>query len=66
MATGQVIEFASEKLRKLCEEICREHGYDMLSHQFHIFGLSPQAKAEAAKGGAAATRPGQRPISTSR
>jgi Fur family ferric uptake transcriptional regulator len=66
VATGRVIELVSEKLRKLCEEICRQHGYDLLSHQFHIFGLSPEARAEAAKsGGAAQTRPGQPPISTS-
>src|SRR5450755_3801188 len=36
--TGRVIEFNSEKLKKLRDEICREHGYDPLSHQFHIFG----------------------------
>ena len=42
--TGKVIEFNSEKLRKLRDEICREHGFDPLSHKFHIFGLSPEAK----------------------
>lgn len=42
--TGRVIEFNSEKLRKLQDEICREHGFEPLSHQFHIFGLSPEAK----------------------
>ncbi|HEY0010082.1 MAG TPA: transcriptional repressor [Tepidisphaeraceae bacterium] len=46
--TGEVIEFDSEKLRTLRDEICREHGYEPLSHQFHIFGLS--AKARAKKG----------------
>src|SRR5687768_8100381 len=46
MATGKVIEFSSEKLRKLRDEICREHGFDPVSHQFHIFGLSPEGKAE--------------------
>jgi Fur family ferric uptake transcriptional regulator len=46
VATGRVIEFSSEKLRKLRDEICREHGFDPVSHQFHIFGLSPEAKAE--------------------
>jgi Fur family ferric uptake transcriptional regulator len=67
VATGRVIEFVSEKLRKLCEEICRQHGYDLLSHQYHIFGLSPEAKAEAEKSRAGGpTRPGQPPISTSR
>jgi len=38
--TGKVVEFNSEKLRALRDEICREHGFKPLSHQFHIFGLS--------------------------
>lgn len=37
--TGRVIEFSSEKLRRLRDEICREHGFEPLSHQFHIFGV---------------------------
>jgi Fur family ferric uptake transcriptional regulator len=40
VATGKVVEFSSEKLRALRDEICREHGFEPLSHQFHIFGLS--------------------------
>lgn len=39
--TGKVIEFNSERLRKLRDEICREHGFKPLSHQFHIFGVGP-------------------------
>jgi len=67
VATGQVIEFVSEKLRKLCEEICRQHGYELLSHQFHIFGLSPEARKLAEKSGAEKpTRAGAPPLSTSR
>lgn len=42
--TGQVIEFSSEKLRQLRDEICRAHGFDPISHQFHIFGIAPKAK----------------------
>ncbi len=38
--TGKVVEFSSEKLKTLRDEICREHGFEPLSHQFHIFGLS--------------------------
>jgi Fur family ferric uptake transcriptional regulator len=45
--TGEVIEFNSEKLKRLRDEICKEHGYEPLSHQFHIFGLSPKARAKA-------------------
>ena len=47
VATGRVIEFNSEKLKRLREEICREHGFSVLSHQFHIFGLSPEAQQAA-------------------
>jgi len=39
--TGKVVEFNSEKLKKLRDEICRQHGFDPLSHQFHIYGISP-------------------------
>jgi Fur family ferric uptake transcriptional regulator len=46
VATGRVIEFSSEKLRKLRDEICKEHGFDPISHQFHIFGVSPEGKAQ--------------------
>lgn len=54
VATGKVIEFNSDKLRALRDEICREHGFSVLSHQFHIFGLSPEAqRAEKEAGGEA-------------
>src|SRR4051812_44130246 len=46
VASGRVIEFSSEKLRKLRDEICREHGFDPIGHQFHVFGLSPEGKAQ--------------------
>jgi Fur family transcriptional regulator, ferric uptake regulator len=44
VATGKVIEFSSDKVRRLCEEICLEHGFDPLSHQLHIYGTSPEAR----------------------
>jgi Fur family ferric uptake transcriptional regulator len=43
--TGKVVEFSSEKLKALRDEICREHGFEPLSHQFHIFGISKREKA---------------------
>ena len=46
LATGRVIEFSSDKLRRLRDEICREHGFSPLSHQFHIFALCPEAQAQ--------------------
>lgn len=39
--TGRVIPFRSEKLRELIGEICQQHGYEPISHQFHVFGVSP-------------------------
>src|SRR5688572_7724657 len=45
VASGKVIEFSSERLRKLRDEICQEHGFEPVSHQFHIFGLSPEGHA---------------------
>ena len=44
VSTGKVIEFSSEKLRALRDEICQQHGFSPISHQFHIFGLSPEAQ----------------------
>jgi Fur family transcriptional regulator, ferric uptake regulator len=49
--TGRVVEFNSEKLRQLRDEICGQHGFEALSHQFHIFGLSPEAKRNKSGGG---------------
>jgi Fur family ferric uptake transcriptional regulator len=44
--TGRVVEFSSDKLRQLRDEICREHGFEPLSHQFHIYGVSGSAGKE--------------------
>jgi Fur family ferric uptake transcriptional regulator len=44
METGRVIEFNSDRLRQLRDEICREHGFEPVSHQFHIFGVSQGGK----------------------
>jgi Fur family ferric uptake transcriptional regulator len=44
VSTGRVIEFSSEKMRKIRDEICREHGFEPISHQFHIFGNSNSQK----------------------
>ena len=44
VATGKVIEFSSDKLRGLRDEICRQHGYEAMSHRFQIFGLSPEGR----------------------
>jgi Fur family ferric uptake transcriptional regulator len=49
METGEVVNFSSEKLRDLRDEICRQHGYEPVSHQFHIFGISPKASESKRK-----------------
>jgi Fur family ferric uptake transcriptional regulator len=50
VATGRVIEFSSDKVRRLRDEICREHGFEPLSHQLHIYGMSPEAGVKGGKG----------------
>jgi Fur family ferric uptake transcriptional regulator len=42
--TGRVVEFHSDKLRQLRDEICRQHGFEPISHRFHVFGVSPREK----------------------
>src|SRR3982751_3694053 len=44
VATGKVIEFNSDKLKQLRDEICRQHGFQPLSHRFQILGVSPEAQ----------------------
>jgi Fur family ferric uptake transcriptional regulator len=46
VATGQVIEFSSQRMKQLRDEICREHGFDPVSHQLHIYGVSPQGRGQ--------------------
>ena len=48
--TGKVIEFSSEKLKKLRDEICAQHGFEPMSHQFHIFGISSHSKSNGRNG----------------
>ena len=35
--TGKVIEFSSQRLKQLRDEIAAEHGLQAISHQFHVF-----------------------------
>jgi Fur family ferric uptake transcriptional regulator len=42
--TGRVIEFRSEKLQLLRDEICRQHGFSPLRHQFHVFGVATKPR----------------------
>ncbi len=43
-ASGKVVEIQSQRVRELRDEICREMGYQPLSHRLLIFGLSPEAQ----------------------
>jgi Fur family ferric uptake transcriptional regulator len=45
--TGKVIEFTDEKLVKLREEICKEHGWEPVAHRFQIYAVSPQGAGES-------------------
>jgi len=65
VTTGKVIEFSSDKLKKLRDEICAQHGFEPLSHQFHIFGLSPEAKANGTRTESSGAAPRRGRISTS-
>lgn len=47
--TGRVVEFNSDKLRALRDEVCRQHGFEPLSHQFHIFGVCAEGTAKRAR-----------------
>lgn len=44
--TGRVIEFNSPRLRALCEEIGRELGFEVVSHQLQIYGMRAQPAGE--------------------
>lgn len=43
--TNQIIEFAAAELTKLRDKLCKEHGFEPVSHRFVIYGISPEAKA---------------------
>ena len=38
MDTGEVVEFRSEKIERLQEEIARELGYDIVFHRLELYG----------------------------
>lgn len=50
--TGKVIEIPSPWLEPVVARICREHGFEPVSHRFVIYGVSPEArKGEEAEPG---------------
>ena len=44
LETNQIIEFPTEELDALMNKICKEHGYEPLSHRFVVYGSSPAAQ----------------------
>jgi Fur family ferric uptake transcriptional regulator len=44
LETNQIIEFPTEELDALMKKVCKEHGYEPLSHRFVIYGSSPAAQ----------------------
>jgi Fur family transcriptional regulator, ferric uptake regulator len=48
--TGKVIEFNSDKLKQVRDEICEQQGFEPLSHRFQIFGVSPEGKKKKLRG----------------
>jgi Fur family transcriptional regulator, ferric uptake regulator len=44
VVTGRVLEFSSDRMKQLRDEICREHGFDPVSHQLHIYGVSEEGR----------------------
>jgi Fur family ferric uptake transcriptional regulator len=52
ITTGRVVELSSARLKKLRDDICLEHGYQPISHQFHIFAISPEGQKESARASA--------------
>jgi Fur family ferric uptake transcriptional regulator len=47
--TGKIIEFHSDEIEKLQEEIARQHGFRIIFHDHRIFGLSKEAQAAEAQ-----------------
>lgn len=46
MDTNQIIEFSTAELVAFRNRVCKQYGFDPVSHSFVIYGISPQAKAQ--------------------
>jgi Fur family ferric uptake transcriptional regulator len=45
--TGEVIEFTDERLARLRNQICKDHGWDPVAHRFQIYGVRPEDRHQA-------------------
>ena len=42
--TNKIIEFPAHELVELRDRICKEHGFEPVSQQFVVYGVSPEAQ----------------------
>ncbi len=42
--TNRIVEFDASELTEIAQRLCAQHGFDLLSHRFVIYGVSPEAK----------------------
>jgi Fur family ferric uptake transcriptional regulator len=42
--TNRIIEFSANELTKLRDSLCKEYGFEPVSHRFVIYGISPEAQ----------------------
>lgn len=59
--TGRVIEFEDPEHERVLAAIAARLGFDLVSHRLTLFGRRPEARAAAARPGAAADRPARPP-----
>ena len=44
LETNTIVEFPTPELLDLRDRICREHGFEPISHRFVIYAISPEAQ----------------------
>lgn len=44
--TNRIIEFSSDELTAIRDRVCRQHGFEPVSHSFVVYGVSPQAQRQ--------------------
>jgi len=49
LETNEIIEFDAPELAELRDRIAKERGFEPVTYQFVVYGLSPEAQQEAAK-----------------
>ncbi len=48
LETNKIIACATPQIKEIRDRICEEHGFNPVSHQLVVYGISPEAQAEAA------------------